>query len=42
MKAIKTVINIKTEKNVKTHAQKLAKEMGFSLSAIINAYLKHF
>jgi len=42
MKAIKTVINIKTEKNVKTHAQKLAKEMGFSLSAIINAYLKQF
>jgi len=42
MKAIKTVINIKTEKNVKTHAQKLAKEMGFSISAIINAYLKQF
>lgn len=42
MKATKTVINIKTEKNVKTHAQKLAKEMGFSLSAIINAYLKQF
>jgi len=42
MKAIKTIINIKTEKNIKTHAQKLAKEMGFSLSAIINAYLRQF
>ncbi|MBU4369540.1 type II toxin-antitoxin system RelB/DinJ family antitoxin [Patescibacteria group bacterium] len=39
---MKTVINVKTEKNVKIHAQKLAKEMGFSLSAIINAYLKQF
>ena len=39
---MKAVINIKTEKNIKTHAQKLAKEMGFSLSAIINAYLRQF
>jgi len=36
------MINIKTEKEVKSHAQKLAKEMGLSLSAIINAYLKQF
>jgi antitoxin component of RelBE/YafQ-DinJ toxin-antitoxin module len=39
---MKTVINIKTEKEVKIDAQKLAKEMGFSLSALINAYLKQF
>ncbi len=39
---MKTLINIKTDKNVKIYAQKLAKEMGFSLSAIINAYLKQF
>ena len=39
---MRTVINIKTEKEVKTQAQKLAKEMGFSLSAVINAYLRQF
>lgn len=39
---MRTVINIKTEKEVKLHAQKLAKEMGFSLSAVINAYLRQF
>jgi len=39
---MRTVINIKTEKEVKTRAQKLANEMGFSLSAVINAYLKQF
>jgi antitoxin component of RelBE/YafQ-DinJ toxin-antitoxin module len=39
---MKTVINIKTEKEVKVDAQRLAKEMGFSLSALINAYLKQF
>ena len=39
---MKTIINIKTEKEIKTSAQKLAKEMGLSLSAIINAYLRQF
>ena len=39
---MRTVINIKTEKEVKTHAQKLAKEMGLSLSALINVYLRQF
>ena len=39
---MRTVINIKTEKEIKAHAQKLAKEMGFSLSAVINAYLRQF
>jgi addiction module RelB/DinJ family antitoxin len=39
---MKTVINIKTEKEIKISAQKLAKEMGFSLSAVINAHLRQF
>ncbi len=39
---MKTVINIKTEKEIKNNAQKLAKEMGFSLSAIVNAHLRQF
>ena len=39
---MRTMINIKTEKEVKNRAQKLAKEMGLSLSAIINAYLRQF
>lgn len=39
---MKTVINIKTDKEVKKDAQKIASDLGFSLSAIINAYLKQF
>ena len=39
---MKTVINIKTDKEVKKDAQKIAADLGFSLSAIINAYLKQF
>jgi len=35
------VINIKTEEETKREAQKLASEIGVSLSALINAYLKH-
>lgn len=34
------VINIKTEENVKKQAQNIASELGLSLSALINAYLK--
>ena len=37
-----TMINIKTEREVKEQAQKLAKELGFSLSALITASLKQF
>lgn len=37
---MKTVINIKTEKEIKREAQKVAQELGFSLSAIINAQLR--
>lgn len=37
---MKTLINIKTDKEVKESAQKIAEELGLSLSAIINASLK--
>ncbi len=39
---MKTVINIKTDKEVKKNAKKVAGDLGFSLSAVINAYLKQF
>ena len=39
---MKTLINIKTDRDVKISAQKLAKELGLSLSAVVNAYLKQF
>ena len=39
---MKTVINLKTDWEVKKNAQELAKKMGLSLSAIINAYLRQF
>lgn len=34
------VVNVKTEQEVKQKAQQVAKELGVSLSALINAYLK--
>ena len=34
------IINIKTDKNLKTEIQKLANELGISVSALINSYLK--
>lgn len=39
---MKTVINVKTDKEVKKDAQKIAGDLGLSLSAIVNAYLKQF
>ncbi len=38
----KTTINIKTDKEVKERAQKVARDLGMSLSIIINAYLNQF
>ncbi|MCL5004532.1 MAG: type II toxin-antitoxin system RelB/DinJ family antitoxin [Patescibacteria group bacterium] len=35
-----TIINIKTDADVKKNAQKLVGDLGLSLSAIINAYLR--
>ena len=34
------VINVKTEPQLKAKAQKVAEELGLSLSALIKAYLK--
>ncbi|MCG2809513.1 MAG: DUF6364 family protein [Candidatus Portnoybacteria bacterium] len=39
---MKTVINIKADRDVKIKARKIAEELGLSLSAVINAYLKQF
>ena len=39
---MKTVINIKADKVTKDKAKKIAQELGLSLSAVINAYLKQF
>jgi addiction module RelB/DinJ family antitoxin len=39
---METVVSIKMDKKVKEQASKLAKEMGFSLSAVINATLYQF
>lgn len=35
-----SIINIKTNPEIKANAQKVANELGFSLSALINGYLK--
>lgn len=37
-----TVINIKTDKVLKKDAQKMAKNFGLPLSAVVNAYLREF
>lgn len=39
---MKTVINIKTDKETKEKAQKLAAELGINMSVLINAYLRQF
>ena len=39
---MKTMINIKADKDVKENAQKIAKELGLPLSGVINAFLKEF
>jgi len=39
---MKTVINIKTDREIKELAQKTAGDLGLSLSALINAYLRQF
>ncbi len=38
----KTLISIKTDKEVKENAQELARELGFSLSDVVNASLRNF
>jgi addiction module RelB/DinJ family antitoxin len=39
---MKTMINIKTDKDVKEEAQKIAREIGLPLSSVVNAYLNEF
>lgn len=39
---MKTMINIKADKEVKENAQELARDLGLPLSGIINALLKEF
>ena len=39
---MKTIINIKADKDVKEKAQKTAKQIGLPLSTVINAFLKQF
>lgn len=38
----KTMINVKTDKEVKNNARKLAEELGLSLSDIVNVSLRNF
>ncbi len=38
----KAIINIKTDKEVKENARNLAKDLGLSLSDVINASLRNF
>ena len=39
---MKSIINIKTDKEVKKNAQKIAKDIGISLSDVVNASLRNF
>lgn len=39
---MKTVLNVKTDVEVKKEAQALAKYLGIPLSTVVNAYLKEF
>jgi len=39
---MKTVLNIKTDIEVKKQAQKIARDIGLPLSTVVNAYLKEF
>ena len=39
---MKTMINIKTDREIKVKAQKVAKEMGLPLGTVINGFLRQF
>lgn len=36
------IINFQTDKETKEKAQKIANDLGLSLSSVLNLYLKHF
>lgn len=42
VKYMNTIINFKTDKKIKTQAQKIAGAMGLNLSDILNIYLRNF
>ncbi len=37
-----TVMSLKTDKKIKEQAQKLAKQLGFSLGTLLNAFMRQF
>lgn len=39
---MKTMLNIKTDKEIKENARQIAREMGIPLSTVVNAYLREF
>lgn len=39
---MKTVLNVKTDQDIKAKAQRLAEHIGVPLSTVVNAYLKEF
>lgn len=39
---MKTILNIKVDKEAKEKAKKIAKQMGVPLSTVMNAYLRKF
>jgi addiction module RelB/DinJ family antitoxin len=39
---MKTVLNLKIDKTTKTQAANLANEMGLTLSAVVNSFLKNY
>jgi len=39
---MKTILNVKTDLDIKEEAQKLAGTLGLSLSTVVNAYLRQF
>lgn len=39
---MKTIINIKADKDIKEKAGRTAKQMGLPLSAVVNAFLRQF
>ncbi len=39
---MKTILNVKTDPLVKRGAQRVAQDLGLSLSTVVNAYLKQF
>jgi DNA-damage-inducible protein J len=37
-----TILNVKTDKNLKAEAKKVAEELGVPLSTVVNSFLKQF